>query len=303
MCKRKGFTLIELLVVIAILALLMGVLMPALSRAREQARRVRCGAQMKQTCLALLMYASENDGVLPPKAAGGGAPFDVSYLTTEVCIGKTPTGKENGTKGDKHTFYCPSQVGRGSIRADDPAAWQYTSNIKGGTPAGRWYPEDDLTKQEKLSVYQRIIGYYLLTARYGGDCWWPVNVERYDGQKEEERGWLYTVDSYRVHLKSEALRPVRQPSRFELMTDAVMSNSVGGVIVDPHTPGLEWGGPNVGQMSLANFFLPPRLQYTNHMAGGRAAGGNVVFVDGHVEWRSLNNMMSRGVIGQYTFWW
>jgi len=55
MSKHKGFTLIELLVVVAIIALSMGTLMPALSRAREQARTTRCRGNLKQYGIGLRM--------------------------------------------------------------------------------------------------------------------------------------------------------------------------------------------------------------------------------------------------------
>jgi prepilin-type N-terminal cleavage/methylation domain-containing protein/prepilin-type processing-associated H-X9-DG protein len=64
MKARKGFTLIELLVVIAIIAVLMGVLMPALNRAREQGKRAACLSNLRQLTLAWSLYADENDGKL-----------------------------------------------------------------------------------------------------------------------------------------------------------------------------------------------------------------------------------------------
>ncbi len=62
MRKQHGFTLIELLVVIAIIALLMAILMPALSRVKKQVKAVVCQTQLKQLGLALEMYADDNDG-------------------------------------------------------------------------------------------------------------------------------------------------------------------------------------------------------------------------------------------------
>jgi len=62
--KKNGFTLVELLVVIAIIALLMSVLIPALGRAREQAKTVACQSNLKQWGTFFSMYSNDYDGVL-----------------------------------------------------------------------------------------------------------------------------------------------------------------------------------------------------------------------------------------------
>jgi prepilin-type N-terminal cleavage/methylation domain-containing protein len=63
---RKGFTLIELLVVISIIALLVSILLPALSGAREQAKIAVCSVQMKQLATAVYEYATDHKDLLPP---------------------------------------------------------------------------------------------------------------------------------------------------------------------------------------------------------------------------------------------
>jgi prepilin-type N-terminal cleavage/methylation domain-containing protein len=70
MHKKRAFTLIELLVVIAIIALLMSILMPALSKVRMQAMSVVCRSRMKQWGVVFSMYTGENDGFFHKREVG-----------------------------------------------------------------------------------------------------------------------------------------------------------------------------------------------------------------------------------------
>ena len=70
--KRQGFTLVELLVVIGIIALFISVLMPALSKLREQANRVVCALNVRQFATVMIMYANDNKGThMDPGNANG----------------------------------------------------------------------------------------------------------------------------------------------------------------------------------------------------------------------------------------
>ena len=108
----SGFTLIELLVVISIIALLIGILLPALSAARKTAKTSACLSQLKQMGVATYGYAADYDAVLPLSQDSAGT-FNFSHLLANYMGVKGTSFSTQGNaaaSGVRDIFFCPEAL-------------------------------------------------------------------------------------------------------------------------------------------------------------------------------------------------
>ena len=284
----SAFTLVELLVVIGIIAILIGVLLPALQKARDSAVTLQCSANMRQIGVAIQMFSQSHGGRAPSRALWDNQDPNTGWdvwqdqLNNEVFKSKMVpsfTWKADAYDQNKGNLGCPSRIGANWDPSYSNRTYAMNLNVAGGP---NWLSS----------------GYYPQGA-YG------IVLTKGDARAHTPVSLPYFNAYYVAYCLGTKLVKVRNSSDKIMVFETEHTweyynwNSTGKVDLDQNvymntaSPGLPWTA-DIGPEAKSNMFA------FRHNKGKRS---NVLFVDGHVDGVSAPPASGApNLFGQATRW-
>ena len=297
--KRHAFTLVELLVVIAIIALLISLLLPALSQAKAAAETDACGANMHEMGVAMAEYEQASHNFLPNVDING------------FCVWIPQLMSMMGGPGSAATFYCPAE----------PISSQYIAYVQTQNPTMPLFNDGSLNGYG-YAKGQRTLGYggwnaganqYVCPVSfpsYGYNAWgtnywapvnsfWP-NYPSSSGAVSQSCGLGGTLPWWIPVSASK----IANPGQMIAVTDHMnLTELVGtgntGQMADNSSTGYPWtydAEPGAGNWSFTNTIPSSHGLWIGPESVGNVhqGGSNVLFCDGHVEWHSQYELINTG---------
>lgn len=224
--ERRGFTLVELLVVIGIISVLIAILLPTLSRAREHGNSVKCLSNLKQIGAAIQMYANDNKGAVVPAwidDAGAATAGMESYATLLFGLKYLPAP-------DQHDFNAVESQGDSVFRCPSGTDKKHEHN------PGAGINNDPLSKTDDRNAWFWRRKSTMLNSGMMADTWYGTNgIDRGNGANEKNYNLTQSIWPMRRLIKRpngrivgevSKLTDFRRSSELVLMYDGIRQHNL-----------------------------------------------------------------------------